>query len=155
MRRSRSARFVIPALLLSAAAALSLFAAALRARQVATRPGTGSEQVIYEQLDSAPEANPQATADAANILGATEPSVRVSEQAVADEAAGVLGAYGERSDCALARSGYLGLFGNSWSCLVYGGDWAEVCVVTATEDGGSEVRTWTITVAEVEDLADG
>lgn len=155
MRRPRSARVVMPVLLLSAAAALSLFAAALRARQGATKPGAVSEQVIYEQLDSVPEADPQATADAASILGATEPSVRASEQAVADEAADVVGAYGERSDCALARSGYLGLLGNSWSCLVYGGDWAEVCVVTATEGGGSEVRTWTITVEEVEDLADG
>lgn len=155
MRRLPSARVVVPVLLLCVAAALSLVAAALQAQRGAAQLDTGSEQVIYEQLESVPEIDPEATADAAAILGATEPSVRASGQTVADEAADVLVTYGERSDCALARSGYLGLLGNSWACLVYGGDWAEVCVVTATDGDGSEVRTWTITDSEVEALADG
>ncbi len=157
MRRIPSVRTALAVAVLCAAAALSLFAAALRARQPSADSGLGTEQKagqeLLERLDSAAEVDAGVADDARAVMDAAESSVRLSERAVADESAEVLAAYGERRDCVLRRAGYLGLLGGSWACLVYGSDWAEICVVTGTEDDGSEVRSWRITGAELEALA--
>lgn len=153
--RRAQARVIAVAMLLCVAAALSLFAAALRAHRGQQDVDAAYERELQEQLASVPEVDSAASGDAARILGGTEPSIRESGREVVDESAEVLADYGRRSDCVLARSGYLGLFDGAWSCLVLGGDWAEICMVTSAQDGGSEVRTWRITGAEVESLGDG
>lgn len=153
MRAAFPGGAVLAVVTLGLAAALSLFAAALRARQVPASPGPTVAQELLGQLESAPEVDAGVAGDAEAVMGAAEPSVRMSERDVADESARVLAAYGERRDCVLGRSGYLGLFGGCWACLVYGDGWAEVCVVTDAENSGSEVRSWRITGAELETLA--
>ncbi len=140
---------------LCVAAALSLWAAALRQRQPAPAVDSTNEQGIREQLDSVPEVDVESEAVASRLLGSSEPTVRTSGAGVADEAGAVLQEYAVRSDCVLGRAGYLGLAGDSWACLACGGDWAEVCVVTGSGDEGSEVRTWRITSSEVERLGVG
>lgn len=154
-RAQARGRVIAVAMLLCVAVALSLFAAALRAHRGQQDVDAAYEQELQEQLASVPEVDAAASGGAARILGDTEPSIRESGREVADESAEVLADYGRRSDCVLARSGYLGLFNGAWSCLVLGGDWAEICMVTSAQDGGSEVRTWRITGAEVESLGDG
>lgn len=141
--------------LLCVAAALSLWAAALRQQQAGTTGDSALEQGFCEQLDSIPEVDSEAEAAVSQVLGSAEPVVRVSASAVADEACAVLQEYAERSDCVLGRAGYLGIAGDSWACLACGGDWAEVCVVTGSDDEGSEVRIWRITSSEVERLGAG
>ena len=49
--------------------------------------------------------------------------------------------YRDRGDCLMRQSGYLDLLGDTWSCVVQGPDWVDVCVVSAAaEDAGSVVR---------------
>lgn len=45
----------------------------------------------------------------------------------------LLSSYQARSDCVLASSGYLDLFGSVWSCVVQGDGWADVYLVTQME----------------------
>ncbi|WP_321970587.1 hypothetical protein [Paratractidigestivibacter sp.] len=153
--RRHTARTLAVALLMCAAAVLALFAAAVRSRSGTNERNAALEQELCEQLGSAPQADAESADDAARILGSAEADVRKSDKEVADAAVEVLEGYEGRQDCVLARAGYLGLFAGSWGCLSYGGDWSEVCLVTGAEDGGSEVRTWRITSAEVEALGDG
>jgi hypothetical protein len=62
----------------------------------------------------------------------------------------VLERYAGRGDCVLTRSGHLGVLGDSWGCVAYGGDWSEVCVVKRVREGESEVLTWRF---DADDLA--
>ena len=88
---------------------------------------------------------------AESLLASVDPVSEERSGEVASVAAEVVEAYGGRGDCVLAQSGYLDLAGNVWSCLAYGGDWAEVCVVAGERDGEKcEVRTWRMGSEEVE-----
>lgn len=128
---------------LALAAALAVAAAAVRcgdARSVGS--GEGARD------DAAGETGAPAAllGEALGTPGASEP-VRGD---VPDAAARVLERYAGRGDCVLTRSGYLGVLGDSWGCVAYGGDWSEVCVVKRVRKGESEVLTWRF---DADDLA--
>lgn len=87
---------------------------------------------------------------ALDVFDAADEASFSLEGDVPEAAAEVLEGYAERGDCVLAQAGYLGLLGDSWGCVVTGGDWADVCVVAAqTDTERSEVRIWRITAKEV------
>ena len=82
---------------------------------------------------------------AKKILDSSEHSQREDTSAVAERAAEVLEGYERTQECALMRSGYLDLSGNRWGCVAFGGDWAEICVVSEANEGeGSETNVWRI-----------
>lgn len=69
-------------------------------------------------------------------LGAREWTTPAMKQGDIEHVArDILTSYRDEGDCVLAQSGYLDLFGTVWSCVVYGGSWADVCVVDEMEDG--------------------
>ena len=49
----------------------------------------------------------------------------------------LLQTYRDQGDCVLAQEGYLDLLGNVWGCVVFGGSWADVCLVGQQEQGES------------------
>ena len=55
---------------------------------------------------------------------------RDSKETIQDEAQSVLESYQQRSDCVLVYSGYIDLSGNVWSCLVNGGNWSELVIIS-------------------------
>lgn len=62
-----------------------------------------------------------------------------SGQALEDQAQALLADYRDEGRCVLAQAGYLDLAGRVWSCVVAGDGWVDLCVVRASEDGGSDV----------------
>lgn len=145
---------------LAALAALGVLAAALgllaRAAGTPAARGAGSmslqeaaQEELGEGLAGAPEVDVQAQALAEGLLGDADARVSASALDVPEASAEVLEAYAARSDCALGQAGYLDVSGNAWGCVVLGGDWAEICVVSADEEG-SEVRTWRLSQGDVE-----
>ncbi len=136
------------------AAALGLFA---RAADVPSAQGGGAVagepacEQLAEGLPDAPETDARAQGLAEGLLKDADSRCAASELGVPEASAEVLGGYAARADCVLRQAGYLGLFGDSWCCVVLGGDWSEVCVVSA-KDEGSEVRTWRIGAEDVEGL---
>lgn len=58
-------------------------------------------------------------------------SVEVASQAVLEH-------YKRKRNCVLSGSGWIDLVGNSWGCLIYGGNWVDVCVVQAKTQSESE-----------------
>lgn len=60
---------------------------------------------------------------------------REQEGSVEEVAASMLATYRDQGDCVLASTGYLDLYGSVWSCVVRGSRWADVCIVSAGEDG--------------------
>lgn len=55
---------------------------------------------------------------------------RDSKETIQDEAQSVLESYQQRSDCVLVYSAYIDLSGNVWSCLVNGGNWSELVIIS-------------------------
>lgn len=136
--------------LLIAAAAIALVAAALVASRLGPVRGATAGSSV-ESGAEAPYAPSQEDELAAELLSSAETVVEERPGEVISVATEVAEAYGERGDCLLAQAGYLDLAGNVWSCLAYGGDWAEVCVVAGGEDGEKcEVRIWRLESEEVE-----
>lgn len=76
---------------------------------------------------------------------------RDSKETIQDEAQSVLKSYQQRSDCVLVYSGYMDLAGNVWSCLVNGGNWSELVIIS---DQGEirRVSTCHITTQDVKNL---
>lgn len=76
---------------------------------------------------------------------------RDSKETIQDEAQSVLKSYQKRSDCVLVYSGYMDLAGNVWSCLVNGGNWSELVIIS---DQGEirRVSTCHITTQDVKNL---
>ena len=69
------------------------------------------------------------------------PTVTRRAGSVEQVAVDLLASYRDAHDCVLASSGYLDLFGSVWGCVVHGGDWVDVCVVSMSGDEGlCEVR---------------
>ena len=83
------------------------------------------------------------------LSGGAREEARTVAGEVATVASDVLEEYAARGDCALAEAGYLGILGDVWGCVVYGGDWSEVCVVRKSATGESEVLTWRIDAEEL------
>ena len=50
--------------------------------------------------------------------------------------AGLLEERREKGDCVVSRAGYLDLFGGAWGCVLQGGDWAEILIVSESAAGG-------------------
>jgi len=67
----------------------------------------------------------------------------------------LLRGYRDAGSCLLREAGYLDLVGNAWGCVVQGPTWVDVCVVTAREDGGSDVRIVHMRSDEWEDVYEG
>ena len=70
-----------------------------------------------------------------SILSQTTPTVTTRAGDLRQVAVDLLTSYRDAQDCVLARSGYLDLFGSVWGCVVRGGDWVDVCVVSEHEEG--------------------
>ena len=87
------------------------------------------------------------------LPGGAREEAKTVEGEVAAVASSVLEEYAARRDCALAEAGYLGILGDAWGCVVYGGDWSEVCVVRGSATGESEVLTWRIDAEELAGVA--
>lgn len=58
-----------------------------------------------------------------------------SDKGLQDTAHALLQNYREAENCLLIRSGYLDLFGNTWSCTVSFGNAVEVCFVSEDQGG--------------------
>ena len=58
-----------------------------------------------------------------------------SEKGLQDTARALLQNYQQTNECVLVRSGYLDLFGKTWSCTVSFGNAVEVCFVTEDTNG--------------------
>ena len=141
---------------LAALAALGVLAAVLgflaRAAGTPAARGAGSvslQEAAQEELAQAPEVDAQAQSLAEGLLDDAGARVSASALDVPEASAEVLEGYAARSDCALGQAGYLDVTGSAWGCVVLGGDWAEICVVCAGEEG-SEVRTWRLSQGDVE-----
>ncbi|MDO4850184.1 MAG: hypothetical protein Q4B45_10510 [Coriobacteriia bacterium] len=141
---------------LAALAALGVLAAVLgllaRVAGAPAASGAGSvslQEAAQEELAQAPEVDAQAQSLAEGLLDVAGARVSASALDVPEASAEVLEGYAARSDCALGQAGYLDVTGNAWGCVVLGDDWAEVCVVSADEEG-SEVRTWRLSQGDVE-----
>ena len=87
------------------------------------------------------------------LPGGAREEAKTVEGEVAAVASSVLEEYAARGDCALAEAGYLGILGDAWGCVVYGGDWSEICVVRKSTTGESEVLTWRIDAEELAGVA--
>ena len=70
-----------------------------------------------------------------SVLSQTMPTVSTRAGDLQQVAVELLTSYRDAQDCVLARSGYLDLFGSVWGCVVRGGDWVDVCVVSEYEEG--------------------
>ncbi len=91
--------------------------------------------------------------EAQSVLSRAEETGYSVDERIEAAAGEVLRSYAAREGCVLARSGYLGILGDCWGCVVTGGEWAEVCVVTQQSDEErSEVRIWRIDANELEGL---
>jgi hypothetical protein len=68
-----------------------------------------------------------------------EPGVWVTQSQgsadLAEAASELLLRYRSRGDCVLARAGTIDLFGDVWACVVQGGPWADICVVSSDVGG--------------------
>lgn len=133
------------------ACALGAVAAALAvASAFLGAPAVSGEGVGAESDETAEVA---LSGEAETLLSRADCSGYAVERGIEEAAGKVLESYAAREGCALARSGYLGILGDCWGCVVTGGDWAEVCVVTQLADEDkSEVRIWRIDAAELEGL---
>jgi hypothetical protein len=70
-----------------------------------------------------------------SILSQTTPTVTTRAGDLRPVAVELLTSYRDAQDCVLASSGYLDLFGSVGGCVVRGGDWVDVCVVSEHEEG--------------------
>lgn len=76
-----------------------------------------------------------------DVLPQARPDVTTRSGDLQQVAVDLLTSYRDAHDCVLARSGYLDLFGSVWGCVVRGGDWVDICIVTESAEGTScEVR---------------
>mgnify|MGYP004619409695 FL=1 len=140
MRRRRSAA-VLAWAVLALSAALALVAAMRLAASPRAMPGAARRD--------GRSAGELAESLAGRLPGGAREETKVVEGEVAAVASGVLEEYAARGDCALAEAGYLGILGEVWGCVVYGGDWSEVCVVRKSAMEESEVLTWRIDAEEL------
>ena len=140
MRRRRSAA-VLAWAVLALSAALALVAAMRLAASPRAMPGAARRD--------GRSAGELAGSLAGRLPGGAREETKVVEGEVAAVASGVLEEYAARGDCALAEAGYLGILGDVWGCVVYGGDWSEVCVVRKSATEESEVLTWRIDAEEL------
>ncbi len=72
------------------------------------------------------------------VISGKEVSVTSEEGEVPQVAGQLLQSYKDRGDCVLAQAGYLDLFGSVWGCVINGGSWVDVCLVS--DAGGGESR---------------
>lgn len=59
-----------------------------------------------------------------------------SELEVSEEASRLLEERRDRGDCVVVRSGFLDLTGRVWGCVLQGGDWVEILIVSGSAAGG-------------------
>ena len=79
-----------------------------------------------------------------------------SHKGLQDTAYALLQRYRESKNCLLIRSGYLDLFGNTWSCTVSFGNAVEVCFVVEEQDSQEcEVRILRMEESQWEEVYDG
>lgn len=81
---------------------------------------------------------------------ASNVEVRRSTLGVSEAGAELLDSYEGRRDCVLVSWGYLDVWGDVWSCVVDGGDWADVCFLEASPGGGCDVRILHIDADDLE-----
>ena len=84
------------------------------------------------------------------VLEGAEGEVRPSGLSVDEEARRVLEDYRQRGDCVVAQAGYLDLVGRTWGCVTQGEGWVELCLVSESTDGTSEVCSWHLDAGEVD-----
>lgn len=90
------------------------------------------------------------------VLADRSTTVEIEEGEVGQVATSLLVSYRDRGNCVLASSGYLDLMGSVWGCVVNGGRWVDVCVVSDKGDGTSQVAVLHLDADEVErDLGKG
>lgn len=106
-------------------------AAATSGERPGAEPGTVGEFV--------PEALSRLSDEVAQAPASRE--TEVVDAPVADAAARLVEGWHTRADAVLVQAGYLDLKGDSWGCVISGAGWVEVAVVSATEDGKSQVTT--------------
>ena len=70
------------------------------------------------------------------VVSQAAPTVRLQAGSVEQVAVDLLASYRDARDCVLASSGYLDLLGSVWGCVVHGGDWVDVCIVSASGSEG-------------------
>ena len=70
------------------------------------------------------------------VISSKEVLVTSEEGEVPQVAGQLLQSYKDRGDCVLAQAGYLDLFGSVWGCVINGGSWVDVCLVS--DAGGGE-----------------
>jgi len=79
--------------------------------------------------------------------GAEVASYETQEDLV-DTATDVVCRYRDEETCVVRSAGYLGLLGNTWSCIMEGPGWVDLCVVQQKEHGcvvktaRLEANTW-------------
>ena len=67
----------------------------------------------------------------------------------------LLSTYRDAGDCVLAQAGYLDLLGSVWGCVVFGGEWADMCVIGEVEEGEScQICVLRLTREELADVFD-
>lgn len=87
------------------------------------------------------DSSSQGRAPSGDVSGqGSDVSSYTSELALPDEAERILRGYEEDGSCLLMDAGYLDLFGGVWSCTVQGDGWVDVCLVSETDEGRSDVR---------------
>ena len=126
-----------------AAVCAALLAAALLGVRAAQHGGWGvggaaAERVGAEDvLEGAPVSDEvRALLDGLPADARTE---YASGLAVEEQAEAILDEYQARGDCVVARSGWLDLFGKTWSCVIQGEGWVDICVVQDSGDDRSDV----------------
>lgn len=109
--------------------------------------GTGAAATSDERLDVEPgtlgEFVPEALGRISDEVAQAPASreTEVVDAPVADAAQRLVEDRRTRADAVLVQAGYLDLKGDSWGCVISGAGWVEVVVVSATEDGKSQVTT--------------
>lgn len=85
----------------------------------------------------------------AQLLADGELVVTQEEGDVPQAAQHLLEAYQSRGGCVLNKAGYLDLLGSVWGCVVGGGQWVDVCLVSDVGDGTSRVTVLHLDADEV------
>lgn len=113
--------------------------------------GPADAQAVPDAVGSAARVVGEELGDSAAELLGNEVVRYSSPLELQDEAAQALEAYRDGEPCVLVGSGYLGVTGGTWGCLVQGDGWVEVRLVSQRQkEAGSEVTVVHMDVSEWE-----
>ena len=126
-----------------AAVCVALLAAALLGVRAAQRGGWGAGGEAAERVGAEDVLEGAPVSDEVRALFDRLPADARTEYAsglaVEEQAEAILDEYQARGDCVVARSGWLDLFGKTWSCVIQGEGWVDICVVQDSGDDRSDV----------------